>query len=179
MKTFRVACAVAVACSGSIITTSAAAAEKEMRFRGTYSGVEKAGERVIEDAETWEKVWKQVHATVSPKPKLPAVDFEKQVVLAVFQGQQSTGGHSIRIVSVKEAGDVTRVTVERRSPGPGAITTQALTQPYDMLVVDKPAQPVKFVVQPGGKGGRIRKPGLVPPRFRRVPLDGTPAPIEG
>ncbi len=124
------------------------------RFTGSYSGATKAGEQVVTDAATWEKVWKKVHSTVSPQPKLPAVDFEKHAVIAVFLGQRNTGGHGIRIKGVVEKEDFVEVVVLKTSPGPGAITTQALTQPYDMLIVPKPTKRVKFVV----KGGEKRPP---------------------
>ena len=77
-------------------------ADEQTRFRGYYSGVTKSGEKVIDNLDAWQKVWKVVHKTVTPKPQLPPVDFEKQVVLAVFMGEKSTGGYEIKITSIKE-----------------------------------------------------------------------------
>ncbi len=117
------------------------------RFKGYHGGIKEVGEQVIEDATTWEKVWKQVHATLRPLPKLPEVDFERQIVLAVFMGGRNTGGYSIDITHVKDAGKFLEVSVRRMSPDARDVTTQALTAPYDMLVIEKPGKPVRFVVK--------------------------------
>lgn len=135
-----------IAFSFCLSSLASAADKKEMRFKGAYSGVKKASNQVITDNATWEKTWKKVHANRSPQPKLPAVDFEKQAVLAVFLGEKFTGGYGIHIASVKEEDKVVTVAVKTTSPPKGGITTQALTQPYELLVIAKSTKPVKFVV---------------------------------
>lgn len=135
--------AVAV-CFAAVAVTSRA--DEQPRFRGYSSGVTKPGEQVIDNRKAWQKVWKEVHKTVNPQPKLPPVDFTQQVVLAVFMGQQNTGGYQIKITSVKETDKAVVVSVRTTSPPPDSFTTQALTQPYELLVVKKPTKPVKFVI---------------------------------
>lgn len=122
-------------------------ADEQTRFRGYYSGVTKSGEKVIDNLDAWQKVWKVVHKTVTPKPQLPPVDFEKQVVLAVFMGEKSTGGYEIKITSIKETDQALVVSVRATSPPADSFTTQALTQPYDLRVIKKPTKPVEFVTR--------------------------------
>jgi hypothetical protein len=119
----------------------------QQRFSGHHSGMRTTGEQVIQDAEVWKQVWGQVYRTSRPQPEPPKIDFDKQTVLAVFLGNRNTGGYSIRITAVKDTGKETEVHVQRSSPRPGDITTQALTQPYDIVVIDKPDKPVRFVAQ--------------------------------
>ncbi|MCP4191680.1 MAG: protease complex subunit PrcB family protein [Planctomycetaceae bacterium] len=135
--------AVAV-CFAVVAVTSHA--DEQPRFRGYYSGVTKPGEQVIDNLKAWQKVWNEVHKTVNPQPKLPPVDFTKQIVLAVFMGQQNTGGYQIEITGVKQTDKAVVVSVRTTSPPPDSFTTQALTQPYDLLVVKNPTKPVKFVI---------------------------------
>ena len=103
---------------------------------------------MIDNLETWKKVWREVHQAVSPKPKLPKVDFEKQVVLAVFMGEKNTGGYRIQIRGMKDTGKKIEVSVKTTSPPQDGFSIQVLTQPYEFLIAEKPAKPVKFVVTP-------------------------------
>ena len=121
-------------------------AEEKQRFSGQQSGVKKPAQKVIDNLESWKKVWREVHQTVSPKPKLPKVDFEKQVVLAVFMGEKNTGGYRIQIQGMKDTGKKIEVSVKTTSPPQDGFSIQVLTQPYEFLIAEKPAKPVKFVV---------------------------------
>lgn len=121
-------------------------AEEKQRFSGQQSGVKKPAQKVIDNLETWKKVWREVHQAVSPKPKLPKVDFEKQVVLAVFMGEKNTGGYRIQIRGMKDTGKKIEVSVKTTSPPQDGFSIQVLTQPYEFLIAEKPAKPVKFVV---------------------------------
>ena len=80
--------------------------------------------------------------------KLPKVDFEKQVVLAVFMGEKNTGGYRIQIRGMKDTGKKIEVSVKTTSPPQDGFSIQVLTQPYEFLIAEKPAKPVKFVVTP-------------------------------
>ena len=123
-------------------------AEEKQRFSGQQSGVKKPAQKVIDNLESWKKVWREVHQAVSPKPKLPKVDFEKQVVLAVFMGEKNMGGYRIQIQGMKDAGKKIEVSVKTTSPPQDGFSIQVLTQPYEFLIAEKPAKPVKFVVTP-------------------------------
>ena len=89
-----------------VIAAVACNADEQTRFHGYYSGVTKSGEKVIDNLEAWQKVWKEVHKTVNPKPKLPPVDFKKQVVLAVFMGEKNTSRQSWRHNNFKVSPEV-------------------------------------------------------------------------
>ena len=64
----------------------------------TWTGQhEAAGQQVFRTAAELEKAWV---ADGGDKAQLPAVDFEKEMVLAVFAGMKSSGGHGIQIEKV-------------------------------------------------------------------------------
>jgi hypothetical protein len=109
-----------------------------------YSGLEQPARSVITDAGTWQQTWTALWSRHSSPPSVPAVDFGADAVVLVAMGTRPSGGHAIRIDDVSRSGDVIYVRVTQSSPGPTCITTAALTQPADAVVV------------PGGRGAEVR-----------------------
>lgn len=105
--------------------------------RGTYSGVSERKAVLISDDESWRTNWAQLSARQVPAPQAPAMDFSQHSVLAVYMGEKRSGGYAIEVTGVEVAGGKLKVTVRQTSPGPGAMVTQALTQPYHMVRIPK------------------------------------------
>jgi hypothetical protein len=70
-----------------------------------------------------------------PKQELPRVDFEAEIVVAVFLGERRTGGHAIEVSKVEEHPETAQLKVYYREIAPprNAIVTQALTQPFHIV----------------------------------------------
>lgn len=132
------------ACAGLV---QAFGAEVEIRElgRGAYSGMNVATNRVIKTEGEWEKLWKRHGAIRVPPEPAPAVDFEKEMVVAVFMGQKSTGGYAIEIKRIETTALRLRIIVERKEPGPDAIVTQALTAPFHFVAVGRSELKPEFV----------------------------------
>jgi hypothetical protein len=58
-----------------------------------------------------------------------------RVMVAVFQGQQNTGGYSVHITAIERSGDQLVVHANFARPGPGAIVTQVLTAPAHVVSI--------------------------------------------
>jgi len=58
-----------------------------------------------------------------------------RVMVAVFQGEQRTGGYAIRVSAIERRGDQILVRATFSAPGPGAIVTQALTSPAHVVSI--------------------------------------------
>jgi hypothetical protein len=58
-----------------------------------------------------------------------------RLLVAVFQGQQSTGGFSIQITAIERRGDQLVVRATFGVPGPGGIVTQVLTSPAHVVSI--------------------------------------------
>ena len=110
----------------------------EIRRIGSWvsSGVKGSRRLVIRDPKTWAAFWSELGAGVRPE-----VDFGRDLVIAVASGERSSGGHQIAVQQVTRNGGVLRIEVVDTSPGPDCMTTSALTQPVDVVVV--PADGVK------------------------------------
>lgn len=111
--------------------------------RGSYSGIEQALTKAVHNQTEWQKLWDD-HTSTSSGQALPAVDFNKEMVIAIYSGTKATGGHSVSVVKVEDTGKNIVVTYRTTSPRPGGITTQALTQPFVMIKVPASAKPVVF-----------------------------------
>lgn len=85
---------------------------------------------VIRDNDSWTRFWASVSGG-SP----PSVDFSRDLVIAVAAGQRTNGGHSIAVERVVRAGAGLSIQVVETVPGPGCVTSQAVIQPVDVVVV--------------------------------------------
>jgi hypothetical protein len=112
--------------------TAVAGSDIEIRRIGRWvsSGIKGARRLVIRDPATWSQFWSELGAGVRPE-----VDFSRDLVIAVAAGERPTGGHDLEVRRVSKSGSELRITVVETSPGPGCMTTTALTQPVDVVLV--------------------------------------------
>ena len=106
--------------------------EVEIRRVGRWisSGIKGARQLVIRDPATWSQFWSELGAGVRPQ-----VDFGRDLVIAVASGERSSGGHDIEVQRVTRSGGELRIEVLRTSPGKDCMSTAALTQPVDVVMV--------------------------------------------
>jgi PrcB C-terminal/Putative zinc-finger len=108
------------------------------RFEGAYGGVDRKATAIVLDKGTWAGLWKNLNRRLDSTPPLPSVDFSRQFIVGWFLGMKTTGGHAIRIRRVEFVDQKVVVYASVRHPEPGTIVTQALTQPYSLVVIPKP-----------------------------------------
>lgn len=109
-----------------------AASDLEIRRIGRWISSGITGERrlVIRDSVTWSRFWSELGAGVQPK-----VDFGRDLVIAVASGERTSGGHDLAVQRVARSGGELRIEVLETSPAPNCVTTAALTQPVDVVMV--------------------------------------------
>ena len=71
------------------------------------------------------------HSVETPKP----IDFRSSQVLASSLGEKTTGGYAVSVTKITETDENMVVTVVQSIPGPGCITTQAASHPYEFVVI--------------------------------------------
>ncbi len=96
----------------------------------TRTGIGEARRLIIRDANAWDQFWSELGVG-----DRPAVDFTRDVVVAVAAGQRPTGGYEIAVNRITQANGELTVEVVERTPSPNCITTASLTQPVDVVVV--------------------------------------------
>jgi hypothetical protein len=95
-----------------------------------YGGVEEETNLLINSQKELVSLFTKINVT-----EVPEVDFKKQSVVAVFMGQQRTGGYSISITDVSISGNTAEIVIAKTSPT--GMATMALTSPYCIAVIPK------------------------------------------
>lgn len=132
----------------SLLLSSAASAQVGQwdKIEGQRSGIAERRVVAVSDTAAWEKVWKE-HSAEAP---VPAVDFSKESVVAVFLGETRAAGVKIEIVVQNDMIDSNRLNVfykETRSASKG-FAAQVICRPFAMVKVRK-ASTVAF--EPNGR----------------------------
>lgn len=96
---------------------------------------------VVRDSAALAAAWPGLALGTGP----PVVSFEGGLVVILGAGRRPSGGYAIAADSAVREGDTLRVHVVTTSPGPGCITTHALTAPVAAVRVDDSAPVVSFV----------------------------------
>jgi hypothetical protein len=109
--------------------------------QGTRSGVRETRDVVVKNGAQWIALWAEHAGTSAP---VPAVDFDRQMVIGVFLGQQRDGCHSTTISSVSLSGNKLTVLHKDTVPGPLVLCTMAMTTPAHLVVVDRTGAQVEF-----------------------------------
>jgi hypothetical protein len=96
---------------------------------GPMSSVEKPFFAIARDQATYD----QLLALGVPLPTPAADYFENHAIIAAFLGQRPTGGYSVEVIRRKN-----RFALRERRPPRGAMLTQAITAPFQVIEVTLP-----------------------------------------
>jgi hypothetical protein len=108
--------------------------------RGDQSNIDSPRQVVVRTPAEWAALWRQ-HAPDRPQP---AVDFSRDMVVAVFMGSRNTAGYFVEILSVQSEGGNTVVRYRQHEPPADAITAQVITMPFHIVAVPKASGEVRF-----------------------------------
>ena len=109
--------------------------------KGDQSNVDDAKRVLVRTEAEWTRLWQQ-HQPDRPRP---AIDFSKEMVVAVFMGSRPTAGFSTAVTSVTAANGVLIVHYTETRPPAGGVSAQVLTSPYHLAAISKAAvTDVKF-----------------------------------
>jgi hypothetical protein len=114
----------------------------------SFSGVNQKKNVVIKDEAAWARLWTEHTAGRSPAPALPKVDFSSKMLVGVFLGD--TG--SCRTVAIPQvvAGSISvKVEVDERSLQTFDVCPAVVTQPMQIVAIDRTDIPVEFVPATG------------------------------
>ena len=101
--------------------------------KGYRSGVRAPLQVVARSQNDWTALWRQhVSDDLSSRPP-PAIDFEKEVVVALFLGEKPTGGYDVQISRAEQTNDGLIIYYREKDPSPGGMVIQALTQPFHIV----------------------------------------------
>jgi hypothetical protein len=89
----------------------------------------------------WQAFWNQHTESITPAPKLPAVDFQKYFILIAIDEIRPSGGYAIEIkeITIDTAAENKpfAITLQAKQPGSASGNLSALTRPYHIVMVKK------------------------------------------
>jgi len=117
--------------------TSAVAVPFTPLAKGTRSTVSDRVNYFITSSTQLNELWKMVDAKGQP----PKVDFTKEAVIAVFAGQQPTGGYAIQVSKIMDSTSrLVSVTIQK--PDSKCMVTQSFTAPYELVTIPATSLPL-------------------------------------
>lgn len=134
------------ATSTTMATTTTIIEGKELTFNTIsirlYSGHDERKNYVITNYKDWKDLWDKVNSINIPQPPLLAIDFNQSIIIAVFQGQHSSGG-DIEIIKVIETGNLLKVFVKESF----CLATAAVTHSYHIIEIQRLDKQVEFITE--------------------------------
>ena len=112
---------------------------------GISSGFQQPARVVIDNQQDWGSFWETYEQGRFPKTDPPAIDFERNQIIAGIMGQRNTGGYDISIAGVFESTDGVIVRVLETSPGRDCAVIQAVTSPVTAVRIPRSQLAVEFV----------------------------------
>lgn len=105
--------------------------------KGYRSGIREPLQTVIRNQGEWNVFWKRHSSRDTHSALAPSVDFDREMVVGIFLGEKNTGGYGVEIVRAERRDSSLYFYYREEIPPPGAIVTQALTQPFHLVKVMK------------------------------------------
>jgi hypothetical protein len=108
----------------------------------THSDLDQPLSEVVRDEPTWWSLWTRIYRGANPRAA-PEVDFSRDMLIAVATGTRPSGGFGVTVRSVVVRDDALEVEVLETCPPPDAMVTMALTQPVEVVRLNRlPQGPV-------------------------------------
>jgi len=111
--------------------------------KGTQSGYHERSSFIIKDQARWEEIWNLHTSNLDQVPRIPKVDFDTDMVIAVFRGEFPSSGFDTKVTGITEKGGKIEVTVTE-TDNIGGMVLDVITYPFHIIKTKKSALPVEF-----------------------------------
>jgi hypothetical protein len=99
---------------------------------------------VIRDAARWREYWSQIHSPFIPQPRMPEIDFRREMIVLAALGQRPSMGYDILIRSASRDSAGIEVKLRRINPGAGCAVGAAMGGPVDLARIPASNLRVRF-----------------------------------
>ena len=119
-------------------------------YKGNLSGNGSEGFKkeniVISSKEEWRAFLSKIDGTNKvSKISENAIDFSKEIIVAVFDKVRNSGGFSVEIMEAVKEADTLLIKVQSKGPKPMAMVTAVMIQPYHIIKIKKTNKRIKFL----------------------------------
>lgn len=116
------------------------------------TGIKARRAEVISLASQWERTWEEIVANRSPKPPIPAVDFEQSILILAALGETGDACKSVAIEKVERAGGELQISVKETRPAANCVCPPVTVQPVHVVSVPRAATGAAFAFRPVTEG---------------------------
>lgn len=99
---------------------------------------------VITDKKSLTQVYNLINKGKFPEIKTPEINFDKEMVVALFLGEKNSGGYAISVEKIFNTSNKTYVVYKETSPKPGEMVTTVMTQPFTIAKIPKTSKEIVF-----------------------------------
>ena len=103
------------------------------------SGMRNAGAQVVARQEPWAQLWEQIVLGRAPKPPLPAIDFEKNILIVATLGETGDSCTQVRIDQVSRRSGILDVTISEIRRPPSCSCPPVVVNPVHVVAVPRAA----------------------------------------
>jgi len=96
---------------------------------------------VIRTQDELEQFWTKHAAIFFPQPAPPQIDFTQDMLVAVVDIIEPSGGYELSIETLESSDGLVTVQVLKAGPGPDTIVTDALTVPFHIITLAQTDMP--------------------------------------
>ena len=111
--------------------------------KGNFSNILDRKNYVIKNYDDWSNLWQKMNFNVIGISQPPFVDFNKSMVIAVFQGEHTSSGYDIEITKIVESNYYYEVFVHEQNSGIGCVSN-VFTQPFHVVRLNITGKDVTF-----------------------------------
>lgn len=108
------------------------------------SGILTAKNAVVRDETAWARLWAEHSSGRTPAPAMPTVDFNKQMLLAVFAGEGPIGCRQINVVKLATSAGKIAVDYAESDLQLATICLQATSAPMTVVAIERSDAEVMF-----------------------------------
>lgn len=109
---------------------------------GSHGGFKDAQSLVIKDQKGLQKIYTQINMTRRPGLPIPEIDFENEMVIALFMGEKNSGGYSTKVQNLVPKGKELEIIVKETTPE--GMTTTVICQPFYFCKVKRSDSQITF-----------------------------------
>ena len=121
----------------------------EVLLDGAFSNISLPNQLVIKNSKDWLRLLK-IHGNTNGIKK-KNIDFDDNIVIAIFAGQQPSGGYSLNVTNIKRIDENLFVTINFHQPAQNEKVGLALTQPFILISTKKVDGKIIFLAPPSKK----------------------------
>lgn len=114
----------------------------EVLVQHSHGGYDQPQIKVIKEPTELQAIYLKINMTRRPGFPIPEVDFDKEMIIALYMGEKNSGGYSITIDSVEETKNELIINVKESEPG--QIATTVICQPFCIVKMPTTKKEVVF-----------------------------------